>query len=695
MQQPVTLARQVHVALIAIDNPPVNALSHAVRHGLQTCLHQAIEDDDISAIVIFGEGRSFIAGADIHEFGQPPKEPFLPDLINEIEAAPKPVIVACHGTVLGGGLEVAMGAHYRVAPTSAKFGLPEVSLGLLPGAGGTQRLPRLVSIEMTLNMITSGEPITAQEAFEGGLIDRITPDCPMREAGLDFAKDVLDKHMPLRPTRALAPDPGTAELYANTRAKLAKSARGQIAPQKAIEAVEATLTKPFDDGLAYERSLFLDLMGGDQRAAMIHAFFAERKVGKLPELVNIIPRCVADIGVIGGGTMGAGIAASAVMAGLNVTMIERDRDSAAKGFETVGRILEGAVKRGKLSAEKRDMILEERFSAETEYKTLASADLVIEAVFESADVKQDVFSRLDSVCKPGAILATNTSYLDINDIAKLTSRPNDVIGLHFFSPAHVMRLLEVVVADNTDPEVIATGFALAKRLGKIAVRAGVCDGFIGNRILSHYRKALEGAVLAGASPYDVDRALVGFGLAMGPFAVGDLSGLDIAWANRKRHAATRDPRETYAQFADALCEAGHFGRKTGRGYYVYSDGDPVPNPDVTALLDQERKAKGITARPLDEQEIIDRYMAAMINEAFKILEDGIALRPLDIDVTMLNGYGFPRWRGGPMHYAETVGLHKILSDILRFSQEDSFLWHPSALLECMVAENRCLAGLNG
>ncbi|WP_299932340.1 3-hydroxyacyl-CoA dehydrogenase NAD-binding domain-containing protein [uncultured Pelagimonas sp.] len=695
MPQPVSLAQQDHVALIAIDNPPVNALSHAVRSGLQNCLRQAIEDDEIQAIVIYGEGRSFIAGADIREFGQPPKVPHLPDLINEIEASPKPVVVACHGTALGGGLEVALGGHYRVAPPSAKFGLPEVSLGLLPGAGGTQRLPRLVSAQKALGMITSGKPITAQDAFENGLIDRITPEGPMREAGLAFARDVLEQRMPLRPTRNLGPDPGTESIFADTRAKLHKSARGQIAPQKAIDAVEASLTKSFDDGLKNERRLFLELMGGDQRAAMIHAFFAERKVGKLPELANVTPRCVADIGVIGGGTMGAGIAASAVMAGLNVTMIERDKAAAAKGHDTVRGILDGAVKRGKLSAEKRDAMMRDAFDAGSDYAALASADLVIEAVFESMDVKQDVFSRLDSVCKPGAILATNTSYLDINDIANLTSRPNDVIGLHFFSPAHVMRLLEVVVADKTDPDVTATGFALAKRLGKIAVRAGVCDGFIGNRILSHYRKALEGAVLAGASPYDVDRALVGFGLAMGPFAVGDLSGLDIAWANRKRHAATRDPRETYAQFADTLCEAGHFGRKTGRGYYDYSDGTPVPNPDLTAILEQERLAKGITARALDEQDIIDRYMAAMVNEAFKILDEGIALRPLDIDVTMLNGYGFPRWRGGPMHYAETVGLDKILSDIRSFAKEDSYLWQPAALLERLVTDKLCLASLNG
>ncbi len=694
VSNPVLMEVVDDIAVIAIANPPVNALSHAVRSGLDAAFAEIARRDDVKAVVIYGTDRTFIAGADIREFGKPPQEPFLPDLINRIEACVVPVVAALHGTALGGGLEVALGAHYRVAVPNARFGLPEVTLGILPGAGGTQRLPRLAGVEFALEAITSGRQISADEALKTGVIDRISDASDVREMGLTYARELVASGATPRRTSELSPAPVAAEVFDAARTRLAKKARGQLAPQNCIKAVEGATHLSFAEGLANERALFQELMESDQRAALIHAFFAERQVAKVPEIKDVAPRAIDQIGVIGGGTMGAGIAVSALLAGLQVTLIERDADAVARAEANVSKTLQGSVKRGKLSEEKYDAIMGGTFRASDDYATLAEADVVIEAVFESMEVKKDVFTKLDAICKPGAVLASNTSYLDVNEIAAMTSRPEDVIGLHFFSPAHVMRLLEIVVADKTAPEVTATGFALAKRLKKVAVRAGVCDGFIGNRILSHYRKAGDGAVLAGASPFEVDRALVNFGLAMGPYAVSDLAGLDIGWATRKRLAPTRDPREVYAEFADRLCEAGHFGRKTGKGFYVYGEGGQVPNGEVLEHIATERAAKGIAAREISEQEIVDRYMAAMVNEAARVVEEGIALRPLDVDVTLLNGYGFPRWRGGPMQYADTVGLDKILADIERFAQEDDFLWQPASLLKRLVAEGKTFADLN-
>ncbi|PXW81343.1 short chain enoyl-CoA hydratase /3-hydroxyacyl-CoA dehydrogenase [Ruegeria sp. P4] len=694
VSNPVLMEVVDDIAVIAIANPPVNALSHAVRSGLDAAFAEIARRDDVKAVVIYGTDRTFIAGADIREFGKPPQEPFLPDLINRIEACTVPVVAALHGTALGGGLEVAFGAHYRVAVPNARFGLPEVTLGILPGAGGTQRLPRLAGVEFALEAITSGRQISADEALKTGVIDRISDTSDVREMGLTYARELVASGATPRRTSELSPAPVAAEVFDAARTRLAKKARGQLAPQNCIKAVEGATRLSFAEGLANERALFQELMESDQRAALIHAFFAERQVAKVPEIKDVAPRAIDQIGVIGGGTMGAGIAVSALLAGLQVTLIERDADAVARAEANVSKTLQGSVKRGKLSQEKYDAIMGGTFRASDDYATLAEADVVIEAVFESMEVKKGVFTKLDAICKPGAVLASNTSYLDVNEIAAMTSRPEDVIGLHFFSPAHVMRLLEIVVADKTAPEVTATGFALAKRLKKVAVRAGVCDGFIGNRILSHYRKAGDGAVLAGASPFEVDRALVNFGLAMGPYAVSDLAGLDIGWATRKRLAPTRDPREVYAEFADRLCEAGHFGRKTGKGFYVYGEEGQVPNDEVLEHIAMERAAKGIAARKISEQEIVDRYMAAMVNEAARVVEEGIALRPLDVDVTLLNGYGFPRWRGGPMQYADTVGLDKILADTERFAQEDDFLWQPASLLKRLVAEGKTFADLN-
>lgn len=684
------------IAVITSNNPPVNALSHAVRSGLKTQMQAALANDRVQAIVIACEGRSFFAGADIKEFGKPMQEPFLPDVINQLEAAPVPVVAAMHGTALGGGLEVALGAHYRVAADTAKMGLPEVTLGLLPGAGGTQRLPRVIAMEDAAVMITGGRPVKAAQALDMGLVDQVVPLEGLRDAAIAYAQDLVAAGQGPRPTRERACGQMDSDAFEALSAKVRKSARGAIAPVKCVEALSGAMTLPIDEGLARERAMFLELVQSDQRAALTHAFFAERQVAKLPEIDGVAPRALDQIGVVGGGTMGAGIAVSALLAGCDVTLAERDAAAAEAALGRVSGMLGGAVKRGKLAQASCDAILADQFRTTTSYNDFADVDLVIEAVFESMEVKQDVFGQLDQICKPGAILASNTSYLDLNAIAQMTNRPQDVIGLHFFSPAHVMRLLEVVVGDATSADVTATGFALAKKLGKIAVRAGVCDGFIGNRILATYQKANNATVLAGASPFDVDKALTGFGLAMGPFAVGDLAGLDIGWANRKRLAPTRDPQEVYPEFADRICEQGRFGRKTGRGFYIYDETakNGRPDPEVEEIIAKERAEKGTTPRSIDAQEIIDRYMAAMVNEAARIVEEGIALRPLDVDVTLLNGYGYPRWRGGPMQYADTVGLSKILSDIKRFAEEDAHFWQAAPLLEQLVAEGRTFASLN-
>ena len=696
MSDPVRMTVENGLALIEIDNPPVNALSQAVRQGVQEAVLEADADTAVRAIVIYGAGQTFIAGADIREFGKPPQPPSLPDVINRIEAVSTPTVAALHGTALGGGLETALGAHYRVALATARFGLPEVNLGILPGAGGTQRLPRIVPIAKAVEMITGGGMIGAKEALELGLIDEIAEGDDVRAAGIAMAERLVAAGAAARPTSARETSRIDAAEFAAMEAAVARKARGLKAPINCMKAIGAAMSLPFEQGMARERELFYELYNDPQRAAMIQAFFGERAVSKVPEVKTGTPRDIRKVGVVGGGTMGAGIATSALLAGFDVTLAERDDAAAAKAAATVDAHLSGAVKRGKLKPAIYDAIMGGKFRTTTDYGDFAEADLVIEAVFESMEVKQDVFGQLDAICKPGAILASNTSYLDINDIAAMTKRPEDVIGLHFFSPAHVMRLLEVVVADKTSDDVAATGFALAKRMKKIAVRAGVCDGFIGNRILNTYARAVNGAVLAGASPYDVDRAMEDFGLAMGLFRVADLAGLDIGWASRKRRAPTRDAREQYAEFADRICEKGRFGRKTGRGFYIHgADGSETPDPEVLEIIAAERADKQITARDLDDQEIIDRYMAAMVNEAARVVGEGIALRPVDVDVTLLNGYGFPRWRGGPLHYADTVGLEKILGDIRKFAKEDDYFWQPAPLLEQLVAEGKTFAALNG
>lgn len=693
MSDKVDYSRHGEIAVLTIKNLPVNALSQEVRAGLLQTLMQAEADEGVRAVVIVGEGRAFIAGADIKEFGKPPQEPWLPDVCNRIEASPLLVVASMHGVSLGGGLEVALSAHYRVAQPSARVGLPEVHLGLLPGAGGTQRLPRLTGAEKAIEVITSGRHIKATEAHELGIIDKVSEGDP-EAVGLAYAQDLLDSGAERRPVSEM-PGPDPIDWDATYDAVLKKS-RGQISPAQSVRAVQAAAEMPFDEGLKAERKMFMDLMETDQRQGMIHAFFSERAVSNLPELKGVEPRALQSIGVIGGGTMGAGIATACLLAGMNVVLIEMSEEAATAAKERIAGNLAGALKRGKISQEKHDHLLTIALEVSQNYDSLASVDLVIEAVFEDMAVKKEVFGKLDAVCKPGAVLASNTSYLDVDEIAASISRPADVIGLHFFSPAHVMKLLEVVVADKTAPDVVATGFALGKALGKVCVRAGVCDGFIGNRILAHYRDALGHLVLDGASPFQIDKALVDFGLAMGPHAVSDLAGLDIGWATRKRKAPHRHPEERIPTYIDRLCEQGHFGQKTGEGYYIYEKGKRggVPNPKIPELIAEEQKERGITPRDFTDEEIVRRYMCAMVNEAAKVVGEGIARRPLDVDMVLLFGYGFPRYSGGPMKWADIKGLPNVLGWIESYAEEDPWFWQPAPLLKKLVAEGRTFDDLN-
>ncbi len=694
MTNPVRYEAHGDIGVIRVDNPPVNATSAAVRQGLVAAAKEFAASSQKVA-VLMAEGRTFIAGADIKEFGKTPIEPHLPDAILHIESLEKPVVCVIHGTALGGGFEVALGSHYRVAVKGARIGLPEVNLGLIPGAGGTQRLPRLIGLVPACEIFTSARQVGTDECLSLGIVDAVSDKSPF-EAGMEFAQKVLDDGLPVRRVSEMSVAPYEQADLEALKAKVAAKQKGHVCHLRGIDvAVEGTKL-PFDEGKQLERQAFWDLMQTPQRAAMIHAFFSERAVASLPELKGVAPRALAHIGVIGGGTMGGGIAVSCLLSGLRVTLIERDAEAAQKARDGIAKTLADSVKRGKLKPEKRDALLADALITSADYDTLSDADLVIEAVFESMDVKKDVFTKLDAVCKPGAVLASNTSYLDVDEIAAMTKRPADVIGLHFFSPAHVMKLLEIVVAAKTAPDVVATGFALAKALKKIPVRAGVCDGFIGNRILSKYRAAGDHMVLEGASPFQIDTALEAFGFAMGPYAVADLAGIDIGYLTRKRLAPTRDPRERFGDWGDVLYEKGRLGRKTGHGHYIYDAQSPKgrPDPEVLEIIAEERARKDITPRDFTDAEIIERYMAAMINEGAKVVGEGIALRPLDVDVTKLAGYGFPRFRGGPMHYADHIGLDAVLATITEQAKADDFFWQPAPLLQHLITEGRDFASLN-
>ncbi len=669
------------VLILWIDNPPVNALSQAVRSALLQEVTKECEAGSNAAIIIACKGRTFVAGADIREFGKPPEEPFLPDVIDSIEAAGKPVIAAIHGHALGGGLEIALGCHYRIAAAGSRLGLPETSLGIVPGAGGTQRLPRLIGAVDAAEMICSGKPISAEKALKLGLIDNVA-DGDVVSAAVSFAQglakeDLKDRRLSQRPSSA---DASVLESLDKIEGVIRKQARGATAPLEAFNLIRKTLGTPFSEGKKLERETFLKLAGTTEAKALRHIFFAERAAGKAAS--DAKARNLSKIGVVGAGTMGIGIAMTYADAGYPVALTDISEEVLERGRARVQSLYGSQVKRGRISDQEsasRISLIE----CSVGYDALADADLIVEAAFESMDVKRTIFQTLDSIAKPGAILATNTSYLDVNAIAAATSRPQDVLGLHYFSPANVMKLVEVVRGAATAPDTLATALAAAKATGKTAVIAGVCHGFIGNRMLRAYARESGLLMLEGASPAEVDRALTDFGMAMGPFSVADLAGIDIGYKARKEmEPGSFEPQATVVH--DKLVEAGHLGQKSGAGFYRY---DPETrarssHPVADDLIAAARKEAGVTPRSISSDEIISRTMLALINEGCWILEDEIAERMSDIDVVYVHGYGFPRWRGGPMCYGESIGWGKVLKEISEFSTGPfGRWWKPSPYLE--------------
>ena len=643
------------IGVISVDKPPVNALSHAVRQGLLDAIETASSDAS-EAVLLICEGRTFIAGADISEFGKPLKEPWLPDLFNRIEATDKLVVAAIHGTALGGGFEAALATHYRCALASARVGLPEVKLGLLPGAGGTQRATRLAGVQAALDLMTSGVPIAAERAVDLGLVDRII-DGDLRAGALAWVEELLDSGAVPRRSAEQDVPAHDASIFDDYRTRLAIKARGQVAPQAIVDCIEAATTMPFAEGLRFERDRFMGLMQGEQSAALRHFFFAERQASKIEGLSRETPtRAVESVGIIGGGTMGGGIAMSFANAGIPVTLVEIDDAALERGLAIVNKNYEGSVLRGKLGADQAAANLA-LIKGSTDYASLADVDLVIEAVFEDPQLKKDIFAKLDDACKPGAILATNTSYQDVNAIAAATGRPQDVIGLHFFSPAHIMKLLEVVRADKTADDVLATCMQLAKRIRKVPVVSGVCYGFIGNRMLQPYAHQAQLRLLEGATPAQVDKAMEDFGMAMGPLRVFDLAGLDVGYKARQAlPEAERGDPATY-RVPDRLVEAGRLGQKSGAGFYAYDDNrKPTPDPMVQGIIEETAIEFGVERREIGDDEIVRRLVGALVSEGREIVAEGIAQRASDIDVVYVYGYGFPAHRGGPMHYGDVAGL---------------------------------------
>jgi 3-hydroxyacyl-CoA dehydrogenase len=672
------------IAILSINYPPVNALSHAVRDGIVRGMQQAVADAAVKAVVLICEGRTFIAGADITEFGKPPQAPSLLDVEDSVESSPKPVIAAIHGTALGGGLEVTLCCHYRVAVPSAKCGLPEVHLGLLPGAGGTQRLPRIVGPEQALEMVTSGKHIDAKTAHAAGMIDELVPEGALRASAIAFAKKVIAENRPLKKIRDLSAKVeaarGKPEIFADFRKANARKFRGFLAPEYNIRCIEAAVNLPFDEGLAVERKLFMELMNGIQSAAQRYVFFAERQVWKVPDVPEDTPTLpIAKVGVIGAGTMGGGIAMNFANVGIPVTIVETKQEALERGLGVIRKNYETTAKRGKLKPED----VEKRMGLLTgslQLEQLADCDLIIEAVFENMDVKKDVFGKLDKIAKPGAILASNTSYLNVNEIAATTRRPESVIGLHFFSPANVMRLLEIVRGEKTSKQVIATSMQLAKRIGKIATLVGVCHGFVGNRMLEARQRQAIAMLMEGAMPWDVDKVLYEFGMPMGPFAMSDLAGLDIGWNKETSSSST---------VREVLCEMDRRGQKTGAGFYDYDEQRNAKPSPVTEKIIKDFMAKaGATARQISEQEILERCIYPMINEGAKILEEKIAIRPSDIDIVWINGYGWPAYRGGPMFYGDTVGLKTVVAKLKEYSSKLGAGFSISPLLERLAAEGK-------
>ena len=683
------LSRAGEIGVVTINSPPVNALSADVRNGLRDGVAKAAADPEVKAIVVICAGRTFIAGADIAEFGKPPSGATLPELQGVLEGGPKPIIAAIHGTALGGGFEMALMCHYRVAVPSAKFGFPEIKLGLIPGAGGTQRLPRLIGVEKALDIILSGAPFSAQEALQWGVVDALVEEGQLREGALGFARKVIDTHMPPRKIRDLDEKieaaRGHPEIFEKVRRDHAKKFRGFEAWQSALRAVQVAVDLPFDEGMKFERQAFLDLIPTEQSRAQRYVFFSERKVWKIadvPEDTPVLP--IRKVGVIGAGTMGGGISMNFLNAGIPVTIVEAAQDALERGVATIRRNYDNTAKKGRMAAadvEARMRLL----SPGLDLGVLSDCDLVIEAVYEDMVIKQDVFRKLDRIAKKDAILASNTSYLNIDEIAGVTGRPESVLGMHFFSPANVMRLLEVVRGAKTAKPMIATAMQLARKIGKIGVLVGVCHGFVGNRMLHQRQREAQKLILEGAMPWDVDRVIYDFGLPMGPFAMSDLAGLDIGWSKATSKSST---------IREILCEMDRRGQKTGAGYYDYDEARHAkPSALVEKIILDFAAKQGIKRRPIADDEILARCIYPMINEGAKILEEGKAQRASDIDVVWINGYGWPVYRGGPMFYADLIGPEKVLTRLKRFEATMGAEFKPAPLLEGVVAEKKRLQDL--
>jgi len=676
------LAIDGEVATVTINSPPVNALSQGVRDGIKRGVEAAIADAAVKAILIICAGRTFLPGADITEFGKPPTRPYLPEVLDVIENAPKPVIAALHGTALGGGFEVALTAHYRIAVPSAKCGLPEIKLGLIPGAGGTQRLPRLIGVEKALELILSGTPFSANDARHWGVVDELAEEGRLHESALAFARRLIVENAPLKKVRdrseKLEPARAHPEIFEAVRRANARKFRGFEAWEKAIQSVRNAIDLPFDEAIAKERDMFMALLVTTQSKAQRYVFFAERQAAKVPDIApDIPPKPIRSVGVIGAGTMGGGIAMNFLSAGVPVTIVETSRQALDRGVSVMRRNYENTAKKGRMTmAEVEDRM--GRLAPTLDFGALAGADLVIEAVFESMDLKKDVFTRLDRVAKPGAILASNTSYLDIDEIAASTRRPEDVLGMHFFSPANVMRLLEIVRGGKTSKSVLATIVQLAPKIGKIGVVVGVAYGFVGNRMLAQRQREAMKLILEGATPWDVDRVHVDFGMPMGPFAMSDLAGLDIGWSAETSKRAT---------IREILCEEDRRGQKTGAGFYDYDEArNAKPSEHVEKIIRDFAASKGVAQRRIGDAEILERCTYPMINEGAKILEEGKAQRASDIDVVWVYGYGWPVYRGGPMFYADTIGLKTVLGKLREFETKFGEDFRPAPLLEKLASE---------
>jgi len=695
MADGVTLTRDDNIGIITLDNPPVNGLSFAVRRGLADQVEAALSDDAIEAIVVRGAGKMFCGGADIRQFEQTPpaNAANLPAVINQIEDSPKPVVAAIHGVAAGGGLEVALGCHYRLASPGTRLGLPEVTLGFVPGAGGTQRLPRLIGVQNALDVIVNGKLLPSDRAQALGIVDEVVEGDLLTRAvtlarGLvgqpDAVRKVSEREEGLEEARS------NPALFSDFRKKMARRARGFDAPYACVECIEYAVTLPFEAGLAKEREVFSTLVTSDQAKAQRHVFFAEREVAKIPDVPKDTPTLVVETAaVIGAGTMGGGIAMNFANAGLPVVVYEVSQDALDKGMATIRNNYAATVSKGRLAQAEMDRRMS-LISPTLSYDDLAQVDVVVEAVFEEMDLKKRIFGTLDATCKAEAILATNTSTLDVNEIATATNRPDKVIGTHFFNPANVMRLMENVRGQATSAETIATIMKLSKRLGKVGVLVSVCDGFVGNRMLFAYRRQAEFLLEEGVLPQQLDKAIYDFGMPMGPLQMSDLAGLDISWRVRKSQVATRRAHLRYSPIADRICEMGRLGQKTGAGWYRYKDGSraPIPDPIVENLIVSVSEELGITRRPVSDDEIIPRCFYPLVNEGAKILEEGLAQRPGDIDVIWINGYGFPRYRGGPMFWADLVGPRKIYNAMKRLHDEHGNWLKPSSLLGELARDNR-------